>query len=340
MNRLLLLLTFLWSFKPFAQTSDFKSIDFEKADSIAKQLKGASLNDMPILVHRLTSNLSTDVEKFRAVYTWVCLNIENDYGNHLQNLKKRRKFQNDSTALANWNTEFKKRALKKLIKHKKTICTGYAYLLQELASFAGLNCKMVHGYGRTVSANVGELSIPNHSWNVIRLNGKWYLSDPTWSSGFFHFDDGRFVAQYNDGYFLADPELFVKSHYPLDTRWILMETDAPTIDDFLTGPLVYGNTFKYSIMPLQPVSMKAEIPVNKEVAFKFRVPKDHEKSKFRLVMNRGSSDIIIKPESYNEQTEILEFRYVFKRGLYDVHLKVNDDVVTTYTVKGVKKQVK
>ncbi|TXG35367.1 transglutaminase domain-containing protein [Seonamhaeicola maritimus] len=337
MKKYLLLLLFLLSFKQYAQRSDFVHINFDKADDIAKQFRGASLKDLPILAHNLTSNLDTDVEKFRALYTWVCLNIKNDYSNHLLNLKKRRKFQNDSISLHDWNTEFKERALKKLIKNKKTICTGYAYLLQELCSFAGLNCKMVHGYGRTVSSNVGQLSIPNHSWNVVQLKEKWYLSDPTWSSGFFHYDNGSFVAQYNDGYFLADPELFVKSHYPLNTKWILTKNQITT-EDFLNGPLVYGNTFKHKIHPVEPVKMKSETPVNNEVVFKFKVADNHTIGKFSLVIDSGSGGKAIKPFSYNKNEGILIFKHIFKRGLYDVHLKVNDDVVTTYTIKGVKQK--
>lgn len=331
-----LLLVLVLSFKVFSQPTDFKHVNFKRADDIAKSLKGESLKDLPILAHKLTSNLATDVEKFRAIYTWVCLNIRNDYGNHIQNLKKRRKFKNDSIALYNWNTEFKEKALKKLVKHKKTICTGYAYLLRELASFAGLNCKMVHGYGRTVSTNINNLSIPNHTWNVVLLNNKWYLSDPTWSSGFFHFDKGVFVPQYNDGYFLTDPKLFVKSHFPLNSDWILIENTPPSVDDFLTGPLVYGSAFKYHIMPLFPIKMKSEVAINTEVVFQFKVPYNQKENTFSLVVDSGSSNKIIKPSSYNKQTEILEFKKVFKRGLYDVHLKVNDEVVATYIIKGIK----
>ncbi len=332
MNKLLWVFVFLVSFKHYSQASDFKHIDFEKADAVAKQLEGASLENLPILVHSLTSNLDTDVEKFRAIYIWVCSNIDNDYGNHLLNLKKRRKFKNDSVALYNWNAQFKKKALKNLIKHKKTICTGYAYLLQELSSLAGLNCKMIHGYGRTVSSNIGELSIPNHSWNAIELNGKWYLSDPTWASGYFNIDESAFERQYNNGYFLSSPDLFVKSHYPLEPKWILTENSI-SIDDFLTGPLVYGNTFKYGVIPLDPVKMNTKISVDEELIFKYYIPR--KKVQDTIVMNINGSDKEINRHSfYNETDQILTYRYTFPRkGVFDVHLKLNDDVVSTHSIK-------
>lgn len=63
-----------------SQISDFADADFEKADSIAALYKGESLGSLPLLAHNLTAPLSGEAERFRAIYTWVCTNIENDYG--------------------------------------------------------------------------------------------------------------------------------------------------------------------------------------------------------------------------------------------------------------------
>ncbi|TXE15014.1 hypothetical protein FUA26_00465 [Seonamhaeicola algicola] len=332
MNRLLLVLALLLSFKHFSQVSDFEHINFNKADFIAKKNKGATLKNLPVLVHQLTSELTTDVEKFRAIYIWVCSNISNDYANHVLNLRKREKFKSDSIALNTWNNQFRKKALKKLIRQKKTICTGYAYLLQEMASLAGLNCKMVHGYGRTTESNIETLSIPNHSWNVILLNNKWYLCDPTWASGFFNLETGRFEHDYNDGYFLSEPNLFVKNHYPLNTEWLLTEQKIH-ITDFLSGPLVYGDTFKHKILPLAPFKMTTTIKKNKKVLFRFQIPSKCEKEKLILIINGVS----VKKHSYyafNKDFSVVEFNSLFKRkGVFDVYLKVNNDVVSTHVIK-------
>lgn len=337
MKKLWLLLALLFYFENYAQPSDFKHINFEKADNIAKNLNREKLNNLPLLVYKLTSELNTDVEKFRAIYTWVCLNIKSDHSSQLLNLKKRKKFLNDSIALDEWNTEFKKRSFKKLLRHKRTICTGYAYLLQELSVLAELKCKMVHGYGRNVSSNIGELSQVNHSWNVVWLNNKWYLSDPTWSSGYVNLEDGVFITEYNDGYFLAEPELFVKSHYPLEKEWILMGDNAPTIQDFLDGPLVYGGTFKYSSMPLQPLQMKNQVAKGEVILFQFKLPESKKTDKINLIIDSGSNPNRITDYTYNQDEELLEFHYQFKRrGLFDIHLEIDDEVITSYTVKVLK----
>ncbi|KAG1657647.1 Kyphoscoliosis peptidase [Nymphon striatum] len=170
--------------------ADFSTIDFAKADSVAFIHKGESLENLPVLTHNLTANLTTDAEKFRAIYTWVCTNIENDYGSFLKTSSKRKKFAEDRDAFLEWNNSFTPKVFEKLVNEKKTACTGYAYLISELANLANLKCKIVNGYGRTATLRLDENSIPNHSWNAVELNNKWYLCDATWSAGRILIEEG------------------------------------------------------------------------------------------------------------------------------------------------------
>mgnify|MGYP000135565895 CR=1 FL=1 len=75
------------------QVSDFKSSDFTIADNRAKLFKGAPLDNLPLLAHRLTFNLRTDVEKFRAIYSWVCTNVKGDVNQHQKVTRKRKKLR-------------------------------------------------------------------------------------------------------------------------------------------------------------------------------------------------------------------------------------------------------
>ena len=205
-----------------AQISDFKNISFENADKIAYLYKGTDLKNLPELAYNLTNDLSTDVEKFRAIYTWVSTNIEPDYNSVRKNSIKRTKFQNDSLKLCDWNKTFSVAVFKKLREEKKTVCTGYAYLVKKLANLADINCEIIDGYGRMENAIEKELQIPNHSWNAVQLNNKWYLCDATWSSGTYDLNNYTFEFNYNDGYFLANPELFAKNHFPINNSWFLL----------------------------------------------------------------------------------------------------------------------
>jgi len=76
---LALLLSSLIYTSSSAQEEGFSTIDFSKADKIASLLKVKKLTNLPKLAYNLTHTLNTPVEKFRAIYTWVSLNIDSDY---------------------------------------------------------------------------------------------------------------------------------------------------------------------------------------------------------------------------------------------------------------------
>lgn len=314
-----------------AQIADFKNIDFTKADNIAKLNKGENLHNLPLLSYKLTSKLTTKVEKFRAIYTWVCTNINGDIRQTDKVSHFRKKLKNDSIALIKWNNEYKKKAFKKLLKHHKTMCTGYAYLIKELAFLADIECKIIDGYGRTVNSNIDTLETPNHSWNAVKLNNKWYLCDATWSSGYV---DGNsvFIKDYNDGYFLTAPVLFAKNHYPLQQKWLLnTETTKTTFTD---APLVYGEAFKYKISTLIPTKMNVQVQKNEAVAFKFKALKNIPLNKVALVIFLGSNERKLSIYNLKNENGMITFKNKFKwKGFYDVHLKIGDDIVATYSIK-------
>lgn len=316
-----------------AQSTGFGKVDFRKADSIAALYKGESLKNLAVLAHQLTAPFTSQVQKFRAIYTWVSTNITNDYWAYAKNKRKREKLRDDSLALARWNRSFRTKVFKKLLKRKTTVCTGYAYLIKEMAAMADINCKIINGHGRSVNANIGKAGVPNHSWNAVQLGGKWYLCDATWSSGEFYLQQNSFVPDYNDGYFLADPALFVKNHYPLDTNWLLM-SHKPTFTDFLNAPLVYKHAFSYHITPVKPRAMHSQIVKNKSITFLLKAPKTIKTDEISLELIKNENSRKVKPEITRTKEGLLELKYQFKSpGYYDVHLKVAKDYIATYTIK-------
>ncbi len=196
------------------QVTDFKTTHFYKADSIAERLTAHPLIDLKTLADKLTSQLLTEQEKFRAIYKWVCSNIEADYELVLLNKQNRTKLSGDQ--LLQWNRKFNKMVFEALQRDHKTVCTGYAYLVRELALHAGLTCVIVNGYAKHAGVDGYTLGDVNHSWNKIRLNGKWYVCDATWSSGIFNVSAGKFIKKYDDRYFLMEPTFFLQTHYTLE----------------------------------------------------------------------------------------------------------------------------
>ena len=318
-----------------AQISDFKGINFQHADKVAELNKGANLHNLPGLVFNLTHNLNTDVEKFRAIHTWVCNNIKGDNKQHNLVSRKLKKFKNDSLSFLKWNSNYKAIAFKTLLKHKKTMCTGYAYLIKEMCFLANIESVIINGYSRSSESNVKALEQVNHSWNAVKLDQKWYLCDATWSSGYIN-EYGLFVKEYNDGYFLADPKRFGQNHFPSNPKWKL--NTSITNQSFISAPLVYCDAFKYDLSPVLPKLMEVSIPKKTDLSFKIKTPISLKENNLALVYYVGNREINLDIYNIKQLNDSISFDYNFKsKGTFDVHLKVNNSIVTTYTINVMSK---
>jgi hypothetical protein len=277
-----------------------QSNEIKKADSIASLYPGHSLSDLGLLSYKLTASLSGDRSKFRAIYKWVCTNIQGDYD--LTEYCRRMRSKLRDERLDRWSCEFNKVVIQTLISRHRTICKGYSWLIRELALRAGINCEIVHGYARSVRSNIGGSGIVNHSWNAVMLDGKWYLCDPTWSSGVAT-TENEFTPSYIDEYFLADPEWFILNHYPLNTQWTLLER-APALQTFLDAPLIYVSAYKYKVRPIDPSTFKLETTRDRETSFSF-----------------------IENGILSTRTTTFS-----RKGTYPYHIRINNEYVVSYKV--------
>ncbi|MEW5676736.1 transglutaminase domain-containing protein [Flavobacterium enshiense] len=330
MKNIYFLFTLFFSSILTAQISDFNSTNFTIADNIAKLNERENLNNLPILSYKLTNKLNTDVEKFRAIFYWVCDNIKADDHQNTKIKNSRKKLQNDSLAYIEWNRQFGKKALKELLKYKKTTCSGYAYLLKELCFFANIECKIINGYGRTIDENVESLDLANHSWNAVKLDNKWYLCDATWASGYSD-SKSNFIKEYNNGYFLSDPNLFAKNHIPFEKKWLLLN-DATQINGNIP-PIVYGETFKLNINPITPDKMVVNCKEGDVVTFSFKNlnNKNYNPSLVELIREK---EILYDIYNIQHNNGLTTFKYRFpKNGNFDVHLKAENYIIATYIIK-------
>ncbi|QHI38250.1 hypothetical protein IMCC3317_36390 [Kordia antarctica] len=323
---------FIFVFQIHAQASDFPTISFEKADKIALEYKNENLSNLPELSYKLTSDLTTDVERFRAIFKWVCSSVSNDYKLYSRNMRKRQRYKNDSLKLSDWNEKFQKIAFRKLLKDRKTICTGYAYLIKELANLANIECEIVHGFARTSTMNIEKLDTPNHSWNAVKLNGNWYLCDPTWASGIPNPTSYLFEFQFNDGFFLSDPKIFSINHFPAEEKWFLLEDEKPSFEMFLEAPIIYGKAYTHFSNHTKPKKLENTVLKNENILFELQLLNPVNKEDIILLIDTNFSSKKIHPEKISIKNQSLSIAYKFETtGYYDVHLYVKDDLISTYT---------
>jgi transglutaminase/protease-like cytokinesis protein 3 len=322
-----------------AQSADFADIDYARADSVAGLYEGEDLHNLPELVYQLSNPFDTEVEQFRSIYTWVCKNIENDYWYYQKNKKKRNRLRNDSLKLEQWNSYLQPIVFERLVEEQVTVCTGYAYLMQEMAALANIECVIVDGYGRTVETNVDKLGMPNHSWNAVKLNGNWYLCDATWSSGFTEVASERvnYIAEYNDSYFLADPRIFVKNHYPLDSRWILLD-NQPSIEEFIEGPIVYKEAYSKQLIPLAPHDLHIKLMQGDSLQFTYETSNEIDPETIVVEINSGINSKFLQVANFSHEGKILSFSTrMHSKGSYALHIKIEEQYLFSYEVEVVRK---
>ncbi|MGV3610454.1 MAG: transglutaminase domain-containing protein [Fluviicola sp.] len=157
--------------KAFGQDSllpiQFQSINIKRSFS----------KDARVLSATITAGLTSDKEKFDAILSWVVMNLRYDYRRY-----------NSGQAFSSDHS------LKRVLRRRKGICTDYSNLMDSLCIYAGLQNVTIAGYVKEVNFDVNDkIYFDNHVWNAVKLNGVWFLYDPTWCSGNVTSDYRRFA---------------------------------------------------------------------------------------------------------------------------------------------------
>jgi len=133
------------------------------------------------------SHLSED-GKVNLAYKWITTNI---------------KYEEDTTNAI--------REPDKFFQSRKTVCTGYAYLLYKLLismNYNPDNIRNITGYAKGAGYNVLNDPEENHMWSSVKINGKWCLFDATWDAG---------KSDY--AYYCPKPECFTRDHWPSESEY-------------------------------------------------------------------------------------------------------------------------
>ncbi len=308
---------------------DPRGIDFRRADSIAATLRGYSLIDRRTLTDLLTRDLPTPEEKFRAIYRWISDNVSYDLSTGLKNQRMRQRLK-DPVKLREWQQEVALLTWRNLVNEKKTVCTGYAFLLHEMAARVGIECLLIDGYSRNASSNIGGEGFVNHSWNAVKFSGQWYLCDPTWSAGYFSNGGGRFIHRFEPAYFLTKPEVFVLNHYPVDPQWSLLEeSQRPTKTEFLNGPLIYGAAVRKGI---KPVSKDLRIAIRRGHEVKLELQNIDPTATVKVTLSQQNGNE--NPLDFNRDNLAGNRTQLTcsstDRGKFGLHVMVDGDYVATY----------
>ena len=207
------------------------------------------------LVDQLTFGLVTDLEKARAIFRWITVKDLNaiEFGDSL----------NTDTPLG-------------LLRGIKYGTETYHTLFMRLCSYAGLHCVDIKGHSKSVGYEPGMKIQPGkftNTWNAILIDGEWRFVQCNWGARHLVMSKDKKVEsantsinstnttatapagkpsrdkikyQYDEHYFLPDPEEFILEFYPHNSEWQLLENPI-TLDEFESLPFVRSLFFHYHL---------------------------------------------------------------------------------------------
>lgn len=269
--------------------------DFQQVDRLARQMrKSATLESTAV---KLTEAYPSDLEKVRAIFVWITHNVAYD----IQKVREQQRRNNRTLITANSQAELDayiknlpRKMAETAFSKGKGVCEDYSNLFLYMCQSVGIEASYITGYARSSTSKLNKYpDRSNHVWNGVKIDGRWYLLDATWSAGQVDLQSGVFSKEFSDGFFLADPVKFLLTHFPDDPKWQLVGSPID-VDQFVSLPLAYPALHHPFIEDYFP--KKGVIPGNAgliKLVLKTRLPA----SAFELyINNRYHSTAVVADE--------------------------------------------
>ena len=229
-----------------------ESYNYEKIDAHALAAPASAEQSVESLAAYLIGPAKNEREKARAIFRWICQNINYDLGSYF------------TGRLGSTNSS-------DVLKSRSSVCSGYSDLFSALAGEAGLETVEIRGYGKGYSYRPGlRFAGPyNHAWNAVKINGSWYLMDPTWGAGYLG-RDGKYHRCFDDHYFMTPPDRFIFDHLPEEESWQLLDRPLSKTE---FEDLVYVESDLFNL-GLKVIERNGSISAEGEVNLSVYAPED------------------------------------------------------------------
>jgi transglutaminase/protease-like cytokinesis protein 3 len=339
MRKAAVILLLLLAHNVFAQQ---RQVSFSEIDDRVKSIEPAAPAE---LAYTLTKDYITDREKLRSIFSWIAEHItyrvKKNYRNiTVNNYTSRPEF----TDTSKWKSA-NDMVAETVLQNKSAVCDGYARLFKTLCDYAGLRSAIITGFAK------GDLSRQlkfrcNHTWNAVYIDSAWRLLDVTWASGYTNYSGDEFVKRYDETYFLAAPEDFIRDHFPDDLRWTLME--KPTLPrEFNSGPYKNKSFSKYRISSYSPGGGIIEAAIGDTIQIVLETGDPQADSKmaadtmtvFDSVLQKIIPSIAFaEPSATDKNKQQLRYSFCVENNNIEwLHIVYNHDIVLRYRLR-IKKE--
>lgn len=305
------------------------AVNFNSIDWNVRNIDAPTVDS---LSKKLTAPYQTDLEKTRAIFSWIAQHIA--YNTGIFNLQRgyhavKYVFDPYDTVSSKSATE---QTAEKILRRRVAVCDGYAKLFKTLCDYAGVESEVILGYGKNYLEKDDRFRT-NHTWNAVRIDSTWYLLDVTWASGFVTYSNG-FVQHFDDSYFLTPPQQFISDHYPENLKWTLLE-HTPALREFHFSPFKYKSFVKYGIASASPSNGTIDAAIGDTIRIELKL-KDALKDRQiaadpffdSSIMELSPASVFMEPTIENNRAI---YTYVVESGSIEwLHLLYNFDPVLRY----------
>ncbi len=134
----------------------------------------------------------------------------------------------------------------------KTVCAGYAAIMEILCRNAGIPCAYVVGHAMDETYKWEYNFRRKHAWNIVKLNNRWYMTDVTWMDGYFK----KGIIPKNMPYYLVKPEVMAHTHMPDVFDLTFSPFYGNGVTDYLKNPLTRSGSDNLQLLePTQNIIM-------------------------------------------------------------------------------------
>lgn len=238
--------------------------EYRDVDSVVKNYPKSIANPYD-LINMINYDFKTDVEKARAIFTWISLNIVYDV--EAVSMEESYSYKSNRSK-ASKIKKIREKWGKETLAKGMAECEGYATLYYYLCDLIGIECVVIPGTSRTSLDQIGKIPEKvNHAWNAIKIDKEWKFVDVTWGAGSFDHSTKIFRQKFDETYFLTSPDRFFLEHFPLDQSYLFVNK---TKEDFANLPIFYWNYIKSDYELISPKSGILDFKKDGSVRFVFK----------------------------------------------------------------------
>src|SRR5690606_2489029 len=273
--------------------------------------------DPSTLSAALTKDAQADHEKVSRIFQWITDNIayRTNAGKVAVIGAATHRFNEEGDDDDSPLLPLDERVARQVLRTRLAVCDGYARLFKVLCDYAGIQAEVVIGFARANENRPSPKFGVNHYWNAVFLDGRWQLLDATWASGHVIRQGNVFVKNYDPTYFLADPKVFIRDHFPDDPRWTLLPDNAVP-EEFRHSPFRHKSFVKYGITGWYPLRGVIEAQVGEELvlAIETRDPQRNKEIAPDLLVDsalftHSSTWVFLEPVEYGSNGSRPVYRY-------------------------------